>query len=366
MAIKDIEQFIKRGTLHPASDSARIRAVQSNRRLLDGNFISLGVRHIQDSDTGASWSIPVNLFRQARDFYADFLFGVQPEIDTDIPRFKSAIDAIKSNLLTSVRLGTKDMFSFGEGVIATHPENPLSFVSWSPDLHFNVIDQKGAIVADILIRIRDDLTSTDKSEIDVFVYRIDGDNTWRVYTYAGGQIGNYKRDYPIRQTTGRQVISMRLDNDNRAMMDAMKSGVGEMSRILTNLSSTLARNSNPHLAGPSGALNINEQGQAELDPEGMYIPIEEGERNPQYIVWDPGLRALSWAYKQSERNALTAVGLSDAIFDPAIFTGTLSGSRVAPHPIAICEQIGNHRQCQRRGVGGDARSAQSQPRNAGR
>ena len=326
MPIQDIEKFIKSGTMQPASDATRIRAIKSNRRLLDSNFASLGVKTIQDTESGASWSNSVNLFRQARDFYADFLFGVQPDIATDNPRLQIVVDAIKSNLLTASRNGTKNVFAFGQGVIATHPMDALNFVSWSPDLHFDVVDKKGVIVADVLLRLRDDITSTDDSEIDVFIYRIDGKNTWKVYGYNAGRIGSYRRNCPIPQTTGRQVIPMSLDTDNHALLDDMKSGVGEISRILTNLSLTLQRNSNPHMSGPSGALTINDDGQAELDESGMYIPVEEGERNPEYIVWDPGISALSWAYKQSERNALTAVGLSDAIFDPATFTGTLSGS----------------------------------------
>ena len=326
MPIKDIDKFVNQGTLQPASDAARIRAINSNRRLLDSNFQSLGVKTIQDSKSGASWSNSVNLFRQARDFYADFLFGVKPEIEVDNERFQTVIDDIKSNLLTSVRGATKDMFAYGAGVIATHPMDALNFVSWSPDMHFDVADKKGVIVADILLRIRDDITSTDDSEIDVFVYQIDGANTWKVYGYSAGCIGSYRRDYPLPQTDGRQVITMSMDTDKHAMLDDMKAGVGEISRMLTNLSMTLQRNSNPHMAGPSGALNIDDQGRAEIDPEGMYIPVEEGERNPQYIVWDPGISALEWAYKQSERNALTAVGLSDAIFDPGTFGGTLSGA----------------------------------------
>ena len=326
MPIKSIDKFINLGTLQPASDSARIQRIKSNRRLLGGNFASLGVKMNQDTESGATWSIPVNLFRQSRDFYADFLFGVQPEIDTDNPRFRTVIDSIESNLLTAARSATKDMFAFGAGVIAVHPSDALKFVSWAPDLHFEVVDKKGVIVADVLLRLRDDVTSTDDSEIDVFIYQIDGKNTWKVYGFTAGKIGSYRRNYPMPQTTGRQIITMSMDTDKHAMLDDMKSGVGEISRILTNLSSTLQRNSNPHLAGPSGALAIDEQGRAELDPEGMYIPVEEGERNPEYVVWDPGINALKWAYKQSERNALSAVGLSDAIFDPAMFTGTLSGS----------------------------------------
>lgn len=323
MALKNIDDLKEGGTLTPNSELFRINYVKARRQIYRGDFRSLGVQPILDQISSVSNTLTVNWFRRVATFYPEFMFADRPEITFANERFGQSFKVYLEDLLDTVQDVNVDMLAFGTGVVASDPFDPLRFRDFQVDCHYEVRDFKGDLISDLLCNVRQ---VGDQMYLDLFIYNIDGTATWRIHKYEAGAIGEqiYSENLPPRR--GRQVVSFFFNPDRTSIFDDMIPAVGEMSRVLTKLSSSIDRNLSPHLHGPENSLKTDLDNKAVLDVDGMFFPLREGEEPPGYLQWDTKLDAVKWAYEQSETNALGLAGLSPALFNPSLLTGVLSGT----------------------------------------
>ena len=110
-----------------------------------------------------------------------------------------------------------------------------------------------------------------------------------------------------------------------SIFEDMIPAVGEVSRSLTSLSSSIRRNSRPHLYGPEGILETDEAGNAQLSIEGTFFPLGPDDEPPGYLQWDSKLEAVQFAATTHLGNALAMAGLATYLFDPSKRSGPVTG-----------------------------------------
>ena len=315
MPLSSFGEIKANNRLTPKNEQERVNTIVKNRRLFDGNFGELSVENIDEGIVG----ITNNLFRRASTFFPEFMYARRPMITVrDNERLTSFFNDEVSTLLPELAEANIDMLSLGEGVVASHPLDPLSFVAFAPDLHFEVHNRRGENVGDVLIRFRDE-------EIDVFKYVNSGESRWEVYENGVANLGPLRRTEKMPPRAGRQVATIMGNSARRSIFNDMKPHVGEMSRSQTALAKTIRRNSNPHLVLPSGAITTNENGQIEIDSEGMVFPVQEGDVDPAYLQWDSNIEAISWQHKENREAALISAALAPVLFNPDIRLGNVTG-----------------------------------------
>ena len=217
-----------------------------------------------------------------------------------------------------------DMLKLGYGVITTNPLNPLEFMRFSSENHYEVQDRTGLVRGDIFVCRR--VYDTDNSFVDVIIYPIEGNPKWRIYRAEGDTLSELVRTIQIPNRVGRQAVILEHNADQTSIFEDMQESVGEIARTLTKLSTTVAKNLRPHLAVPAGSVQVDENGNAVLDINGMVFPIPPEEKYPQYIQWDPMLESVAKNIDANLDNILVMSGLTRILISPDKVTGQVSGA----------------------------------------
>ena len=270
-------------------------------------------------------AIPINWFRRVAKFYPEFMLSDRPTIIvTTNPRFTDLIADLSRPLWRQLAYANTDMLAFGAGIIVSAPDDPMQFLRYPPDQHYEVRDNgSGALLGDIVYNLRG-VVGDDNAQIDIVEYPIAGNPVKRTHRFKAGIVSELVRTVKLPPRTGRQVIVLDFDADRTSIFDDMKHSVGEISRALTAHATTIFRNARPHLFGPEGAVTINAEGAAELNIQGMYFPLSEGDVEPGYLQWDTKSDAVRLDIELQLDTALNMASLNKLLFDPQT-TGNLSG-----------------------------------------
>ena len=309
--------------LYPDSEQSDNNYVKRNRRLYNGDFTELRLERI-DLDTP---TLQFNWFRRVTDFYPEFMLAERPNVEIEgNPGMTEAFLDMSRQFFNELTSANKEMIRSGQGILASHPMDPLSFTMFHRDEHFEVINNQGVITHDLLISIRG---YGDKRTIDIITYGIDGrDNAWRQYAYNSGTVGDLIDTFDMAPRIGRQVVTLD-DNDERvSVYDDIKQPLAQMARTPTQVARITKRNSNPHLFGPETMLITDANGNVTLNPEGMFLPMQPDDPTPGYPFYDSRIEAASWLYQEAQQNMLNMAGLSIVLFDPDLNLGNLSGRAV--------------------------------------
>ena len=329
MALRSFNQIGRGQVLMPDTEIGRFNYATANRRLFAGDFRELGITQT----AGEVAPLRINWFRRVATFYPEMMFAERPTVTIEgnerahaevNPLLPASTDASVYDWWRMLEFANTDMLRFGMGIIASDPDNPLSFVRFEPDSWYEVIDGRGEHLGDICIRRRPRSFNED-GRVDVYRYPIDDSPSWQIYQLEGDTIGNLLETMAIPSRLGRQVRTLTMTIDNTSIFDNMKPSVASMSKDVARLDRTLERNSNPHLFGPEGMLPRNTDGSYQINPEGMFFPLEEDDQVPGYAQWKSDIEALEWDFNNHERTALVQAGLSPLLFDPAQETNALSG-----------------------------------------
>ena len=329
MALQSMEQIGRGSTLMPDTEIGRFNYVVANRLLFAGDFRELGISQV----AGEVAPLRINWFRRVATFYPEMMFAERPTVTIEgndraqaaiNPFLPASTDASVYDWWHMLEYINTDMLRFGVGIVASDPNDPLSFVRFEPDSWYEVIDGRGEHLGDICIRRRPRAFNVE-GRCDVYRFPIDNTPTWQVYQLEGDTLGNLLEEVVIPDRLGRQVRTLSATIDNTSIFDNMKPSVASMSRDVARLDRTLERNSNPHLYGPEGMLKKDAQGNFTIDPDGMFFPLEEDDQVPGYAQWQSDIEALEWDFNNHERTALVQAGLSPLLFDPAQETNALSG-----------------------------------------
>ena len=327
MALRSVEELIESGSLTPDSEVARIQAITANRRLYNGNPEALNIGTV---DTGIP-GVWVNWFRRVADFYPEFMFSSTPVVTIEgNERAQAFADSVNRQVWQAVQYAFVDVVRYGYGVITTHPTEPLAPWSVEPDSHYEITGVDGETVADLIVRVRSRNVSQDEqgrqreleettydknSVLDIYVYSVDGTVERRTYGYPASGPGPHLETVELPpRAAGRQVIEVSVNPQRASMYDDIKNPVGEIGRALTTLARGVKRNGRPHLAGPDSMLEVDESGRAILNPDGQFLPVPEGSRNPEYIQWDSKLEPLRGDIDLNTETVFAMTGLSRFLF----------------------------------------------------
>ena len=256
MAIREISDLWREGTLLPRTEQARIQSVRDNRDLYNGVFVKLGIPVVFNRRTQTNSQTKINVFRLATDLIAETLLADRPAVViANNERLANLLEnGLAEAFLDVMQPANVDLLRYGRGVIASSPSDPLAFTRFQPDQHYIVVDINGTPHTDVLIRIRQTGADDGDDEIDMFVYPF-GDASpyeaeWRVYGYTVDHIGELLRTVPVPQRAGRQVIELVLNPDAKSMFDDMREPVAEIARAATMTGSAVISNLRPHMYGP--------------------------------------------------------------------------------------------------------------------
>lgn len=330
MALQAMNQIRRGETLAQETELGRLNYVTANRRLFDGDFRELGITPTDENPN----PLRINWFRRVATFYPEFMFAERPTVTIEgndraqeaiNPYLPSSTDAGVYDWWQMLEFVNTDMLRFGRGVIASDPNDALSFVRFELDAWYEVVDGRGGHLGDICIRRRPRAFNKE-GRVDVYRYPVDSPPTWEIYELEGDNLGKFIEEVVIPPRSGRQIRTLSTTVDNTSIFNNMKPSVASMSRDVSRLDRTLERNSNPHLYGPEGMLERDkETGLYKIDPEGMFFPLEEDDQVPGYTQWRSEIEALEWDFNNHERTALVQAALSPLLFDPAQETNALSG-----------------------------------------
>ena len=282
MAIPSVNVIGPKKVYPPDVELVRNNYVEANRRLHGGNFADLPIGKVDDAQTG----LPLNWFRRVATFYPEFMFAQRPEVTIrNNERFTEALVNLLRPVWPVLQHANVDMLRYGTGVVASDPMDPNLMRRYELDAWYEVVNAQGIVEADILMDVRGSVLS-ENATIDMIVYPISGLSaeapSWRQFTYEGKQLGVQRNTFtlPNRDYSRRQVVPFNGNVDAVSIFDDMRPGVTEISRALTGMAAALKRNQRPHLVGPEGMLETDDKGNAQLNPDGMFLPVQPGDANP--------------------------------------------------------------------------------------
>ena len=325
MAIPSVNVIGPKKVYPPDVELVRNNYVEANRRLHGGNFADLPIGKVDDAQTG----LPLNWFRRVATFYPEFMFAQRPEVTIrNNERFTEALVNLLRPVWPVLQHANVDMLRYGTGVVASDPMDPNLMRRYELDAWYEVVNAQGIVEADILMDVRGSVLS-ENATIDMIVYPISGLSaeapSWRQFTYEGKQLGVQRNTFtlPNRDYSRRQVVPFNGNVDAVSIFDDMRPGVTEISRALTGMAAALKRNQRPHLVGPEGMLETDDKGNAQLNPDGMFLPVQPGDANPEYLQYDSAEQSVSIDLETHTDTMLTFAGLTNMLFSPESHSGGL-------------------------------------------
>ena len=319
MALKSFDEIGAKKRLAPPSEAGRINTIADERRLHGGDFAKIGVVGI-DSATPA---VKTNWFRRVPSFYSEFMWSEGLTIETGNPRMDEALPM--PQITKAFQRATNHMVAYGAGVVMASPADPSLLVAVAPDQHYEVADESGKLLGDIVIIVNGASAEPNRTA-QVIKYPIEGDATWELYGWTQGTLGERKQEFEIAKRRGRQVVVLEHNPERVGLFPDMSPLVAQIARTPTQVARALKRNANPHLYGPEGMLVRDESGKATIDAEGMYLPMQAGDERPGYLSWDASPDASRWSYETALDGLFSVTGLSKILLEPNAVTGILSGT----------------------------------------
>ena len=240
----DSAQIGPRKPAIPVTQLARVKRIKDNRDLYNGKLGQLQVINSLLLEP-----MNVNWFRKVAMFFPEFMFSERPIIATDNERFNEVIEFIDP--ITPLHFTNLDMLRYGTGVLATDPYNPFKFMTYEPDEWYVVVDKRNrsTILQDILITQEgSDMTPEDPKRFVVVRYDYENDKASVVrYRAAGNDLGEINSFEDLPKRMGRQVVNLYNGYpqgfEGVSIFNDIQGSIGELSRMLNYLSTTIRRNS---------------------------------------------------------------------------------------------------------------------------
>lgn len=319
--------------IYPKDETDRTSAFGKYRKLYDGTWA------IPEGGPEQAYEYRVNWYKRIAHAYAEFLCSDRATFEIEnFSGDESEIRNFSQMFFSALYPAVVNMVRFGTGVLALPFITPGIIASYSPEQWYPLYDeyydsQIGDVVARVLKKF---------IVVDLYVYgEVPVRRVFQRKT-ATARKGIFEgRDQ--QGTIGNRVSSdsgTYLSDDHIAPMpigyveggygesfyDDLERSVNEMGRLLGLLSQNVARNSDPALYGPEGAVTINEDGEYEIEDGGQYIPVEPGGIPPGYLQWDSETNAVKEGFGLSEELVYVFSGLPRGLFDPSVVSGNSTGS----------------------------------------
>ena len=335
--------------LFPVGEERRLNYYRQRQRWYDGQTAGLPVG-IETTDPALDTLVRTNWFRRVATFYPEFMLADRPGLmlnGTGQAELQQAFDRQAPQFWATLQMVNTDALVNGIGVMAWLPD-VQAWVRSNPLYWFEVADRVGRVVGDILVFIIGDVNPGQSQPQEyrtsfAHVYRLPvaGPITWSAHTYQAQSLGDTLETEQYPAPDGRRVVMLYPNQNQTSVFDDMASPMGSVIRNQTYQDFSIKRNSRPHLFGPDGAVEVDDNGNAELNPSGMYFPLSEGDPTPGYLQWDTKADAVSMQYRTQLQNALAMGGLNEMIFNPSLQLGELSGSALRRLSLPMLARV-NH------------------------
>ena len=349
----------------PASEASRIKAVDDNRKLYEGDFRPLALRRLGTltqvrTDEGTTGTTPfdqvgMNFFRRVTNVYADFLFSEEVTLETGNPGMDATLALLNAHLTDVMWAVNIDLQRFGVSVVTTD-EDQQYFRVISPDRWFPVHDDAGRLIGDITTEhvygARDTagtlagdtlLVSPNVVQCQINDY---GDSTRRIvrFAYDTKNLGEVLSETTVEIAEGvRQVAIIyngyvEREQFGTSIFDDMREVVKSIIQSAGALSGTIFYNSKPWMYGPplktmGGRTLTNVPFERSKDAiiknlQQQYIAVdgEQGERDPGFLQYEPNVDAQRFEHERNMTALYTLTGLSPILFESGANRNVISGA----------------------------------------
>jgi len=316
--ITDLNFFDIGAKWPPDSEMERLQRYDQNRKLFEGRHELVfkdWVRLLRD-DKKATLEIILNWHKRLSTLWADLLLGERPRITAGEANSKEQqqLEAIIENndffnVAYEVAL---DISRYGTGLFKLRYDGRAIIEAIPPSLWFPVVsaDNIKDVQAHIIAWTFDVATPTAFNKDKKTTYlRLEihekGKITNRLFELKDGvikqelDITSFYNDIEAEQQTGIDdflvvpvhniLTSDRVyGQDDYSDLDSI---IQELEIRVAQISRILDKHADPHMAGPSTALEQNEYGEYVFRGGSKYFPLEQGDPEPKYITWDGQLEA---------------------------------------------------------------------------
>ena len=322
----------------PRLDLVRQTDFEKYKNLYNGYWQSLGVA---DTTIPQNKQYPLrhNWFRRIPEFYAEFCFSDTPEITVGGSRGGEFVDSSIEALMASYKLALIDFFRFGNGVVFL--DHLGNIMPAEPGCHFRLYndeqtEQIGDVIACAYNQDAHIPQTGQKNEtaawLDVWIFPYNGAPVRNTrHRYSGGNIGEafLNNEYDVRVLPSVFPILNGYPAGGRgvSVYPDIREAVGEIARRLTGLSAILQNNERPHLYGPASSVSLDAAGNAAINTDGQFFPLQPEDTVPGYLTWDSDVEAVKASIRYNEDQILNASGLSKLLFsdsgdDQSVFSNT--------------------------------------------
>lgn len=314
-----ISDFQTGKRIYPHSESARKTAFDKHRKFYDDT------QAVPEGGPDQDYQYKVNWYRRIAHSYAELLCSDRAEFSVE---GYSGFDDVRLNFQNqffgALYLSVVNMIRFGTGVLAIPFLTEDVVVSYSPDQWYPLYNEtKDQQIGDVIVRVLEDTVV-----IDFYIYG--GAPYRRIYTKEGSAIGSHIGGEVGRGTSEDHIYPLPngyVDNGyGESFYLDIERPINELGRLLGLLSQNVARNSDPTLYGPEGAVTVNDEGEYVIEEGGQYIPVEPGGIPPKYLQWDSETQAVDKGYNLSEELIYVFSSLPRGLFDPSVVSGNSTGS----------------------------------------
>ena len=376
IALDDIREG---SSVIPTSEATRNSRMQNNIRLYNrGPAYVPKERGFSEAGDNASTApgdtIPVNWYRRIALNFSEFVYGEQMEIT--IRGEEQLTEAVRTllqpSLYRSLFLANVDTIRCGTGVNVSPWNHPGSvFQSYLPTTWYPLYDSLGEDqIADILIRRHEPKkVGEGRVIVDIFYFGEDPPpSERRIYKLENISFGPLETTYTQESYLNRRVHVIAggypTDGYGESLYEDITQFVDQLGEKLGNLGGNLKRNSEPHLYGPDGAIELAEDQEADgsteinaLLPEGaQYIPVEPGGIPPNYLQWDTNADAFKIFFELCEESVFNFTGLTRSLYDPSsALSGNVTGSALRRLLIPFVSRVNRIKETNRPAVEGAIR-----------
>jgi len=240
-----------------------------------------------------------NMFRKLSRFWGSLLYAHPPIIDTAI-QDTNRVGLVTRSIYEAGNKVSIDASRFGTGVFYVANTGDDDIVrSVKPAHWFPVVDSsdRDNVVGDIIaVPYSTTPRAPMPDRLRVTRLIVGEPSTIQTFKIGGGRVEEQQGETEQGGVVSERAIATVVngyDNDHYGESDYpdLIPLVAEIDERISGNSSVLKRHTNPHMYGPRSAITHDANGNAMVNIDGQYFPLDEDDKEPGYLTWDANLEA---------------------------------------------------------------------------